>query len=88
MVMSGIYPVSRPKEMFFWILILALTALFGILTLSIFTIELILLVGSGICGLWGWMLESMDDYKKVRRKVSKIQYVKPRSFKFTEYKNK
>lgn len=88
MVISGIYPVSRLKEMFFWILILILTALFGILTLSIFTIELIILAGSGICSLWGWMLESMDDYKKVRRNVSKIQYVKPRSFKFTEYKNK
>ena len=80
--------MSVPKEMTFWLLIFIYTGLFGVLALSVFPIDLIFLFGILLVGVWGWMLDTEDDYKKVRKRVSKVQYVKPRSFKFTEYKNK
>lgn len=88
MIISGTYPMSVPKEMTFWLLIFIYTGLFGVLALYVFPIDLILLFGIILVGVWGWMLDTEDDYKKVRKRVSKVQYVKPRSFKFTEYKNK
>lgn len=88
MIIAGVYPVSVITEMFYWVIIWFLTGLFGIFALNVFALEMIFLFGACVLGLWGWMLETMDSYKKVRRNVSKVQYVKPRSFKFIEYKNK